>query len=579
MLHDNKIATSLWHNLKQQYKIAINATFEKQIYCRWWFVLFCFLVAGLYDVVIGRLLLGSTFLQWIQVALLALTKATILILLVGYLQRRRCHIMLWTLISTIGLVCCFCLVNTICFSLYGFGISNKLMTIIGQTNVAEVLEFLPGLWSNIVAALSSLALWLAILLIIGLIVIAPKVFRMALVRMALVISTLLGVCWMAVLIICLRAGRTDLFMSTRIAKTIVRSITERRQLNATIAQLKTFPELSKTTSHQYVANVCMIIGESASKGHLALYGYPLPTTPHMSAMNDEIFVFKDALASSTSTAYNLERILSFMPDSIFDNNWYDYPLLIDVLKAAHYKTYWISNQEKAGVWSNSSYAMISHADVIKYMGNTSSEDYLLERNDGILLPEIAQAFADSTAAKFIGVHLKGSHTIYANRYPAEYNYFSDTDILEFRSPQTWLNTKNAQTVAEYDNSIRYTDYIVSCIIDMARNSSKPSVVLYFSDHGENVYDNKNFCGRDPLFVEVPFIIYVNDPLRASNQSLVNQLGKAVSRPFSTANVIHSIMSLTGTSVSLYNPKSDVLSDSFEIRPRYVDGQSWAKDTR
>ena len=44
---------------------------------------------------------------------------------------------------------------------------------------------------------------------------------------------------------------------------------------------------------------------------------------------------------------------------------------------------------------------------------------------------------------------------------------------------------------------------------MSAVSERPAVVIYFSDHGENVYDGGDFIGRDELHVEVPFLVYPN----------------------------------------------------------------------
>ena len=133
-------------------------------------------------------------------------------------------------------------------------------------------------------------------------------------------------------------------------------------------------------------------------------------------------------------------------------------------------------------------------------------------------------------------------------------------------------------MAEYDNSILYTDFVVNEIIDKARRSDKPSLVLYFSDHGENVYFNRDFCGRDSLFVEVPFYIYANNAFHKVFPDKIKKLEDARNRHFSTANIIHTIMSLTSTMNPYYDKKLDILSDSFVTRPRKVDGRIWGKDT-
>lgn len=244
------------------------------------------------------------------------------------------------------------------------------------------------------------------------------------------------------------------------------------------------------------------------------------------------------------------------------------------MNEAGYRTYWLSNQERTGIWGNSSGAMSGNADVVKYVGGESLEDALLDRYDEALLPEVTKALADSAA--FIGVHLMGSHMEYSNRYPASADYFKGTDVIR-KMPRPWLSDSKAQTVAEYDNSIRYTDAILGQIIDRISRLSRPALFVYFSDHGENVYDSRDYRGRDNTSVMVPMVVYANYAYRRSNPDMVEALRRAVSLPVSTATVAFPLMTLTGTSYSRYISDRDFLSPDFKVRPRYVDEQVWQPD--
>lgn len=74
--------------------------------------------------------------------------------------------------------------------------------------------------------------------------------------------------------------------------------------------------------------------------------------------------------------------------------------------------------------------------------------------------------------------------------------------------------------------------------------------------------------------EVPFVIYLNKAFREANPALTARMAGVLDRPFSTASVIHSLMTLTGTSYPLYDSSRDVLSPEFTIRERYVEGEVW-----
>ena len=103
------------------------------------------------------------------------------------------------------------------------------------------------------------------------------------------------------------AGRTSILMLTRITKSIVYTVKERHQLEDMLSHVRDLPE-KDTLESQRLADVCLIIGESASREHLSIYSYPLNTSPRMQAKRDSLFIFTDAVASSTSTAQNMERL-------------------------------------------------------------------------------------------------------------------------------------------------------------------------------------------------------------------------------------------------------------------------------
>ena len=85
----------------------------------------------------------------------------------------------------------------------------------------------------------------------------------------------------------------------------------------------------------------------------------------------------------------------------------------------------------------------------------------------------------STGKRVFFLHLMGSHVNYASRYPSEFNVFTDeAEII----PKPWHTKRSAKYINNYDNSILYTDFVLSGIIDLLRTVPN-SALLYFSDHG------------------------------------------------------------------------------------------------
>lgn len=545
---------------------------------RIWAVLLIFSIMGMADLPPVKVLASSIALSRVAVGVIACMKATLMTIIGIWLFRYK-KLWLNIIAIVIAVILCFLdFLNFATYELYGFGISNKLITILAQTTTEEVSEFIPGLLSNLLSLSARLSTWIAVIAAGATIFFSGKLISYKYIRTSVYTISCIGIILTGYYLCFLPHSKFDLFVSTRTIKTIYRTYSEHRQLRTIMAKLRSFPVINETKSTHLTTNIFLIIGESASRQHLHIYGYPLPTTPEADNIKDSLFIFTDALASSTSTALNLERILSFMPDSDDSDRWYEYPLLIDLMNKAGYHTSWISNQEQTGFWSNSSAAMVSNADNIKYIGSLSSEENLIQCYDEDLLPYIYKAAQDTAKNKLICAHLKGSHVTYSKRYPQEFDKFNSNDILSIKKP-TWLSKSKAQTVAEYDNSILYTDNVVNGIIKKARELKDPSIVIYLSDHGEHVYDERDFYGRDTLYLEVPFFIYANAAFHERNAALVEKISRATDRPFSTGNLIHSLLTISGTQTPLYNGRLDVLSDTFAIRPRHTDGRLWGKDLK
>lgn len=546
--------------------------FYSRKYIIYWCVIYIFAFLGIADFGFSDLINLPSPIIWAGIFMISALKSTIWVLLLWWTRRKRwMQTCVWVLVS---LFCLLGLFNGVCYKLYGFGISNHLITVFAQTNVQEVKEFMPALVGNIVTIINNPIIWIVIIGVSVSIYLLSEYAKGYILGFLIYVCSIIGFGSVIYGFSTMSAGRTSILMLTRITKSIVYTVKERHQLEDMLSHVRDFPEKDALES-QRLADVCLIIGESASREHLSIYSYPLNTSPRMQAKRDSLFIFTDAVASSTSTAQNMERLLSFMDDRETVRAWYEFPLLIDLFKNAGYKVWWLSNQERTGMWSNSTAAMVSKSDNVIFK-HESSEDHQLIMPDETLLSDIKQGINENADCKLLGVHLMGSHTLYKSRYPDKFNYFNADSVMKhFRKP--WLNKDKAQTVAEYDNSIRYTDFVLDSVINMVSRTKRPMLMLYVSDHGENVYDDRDFLGRDEKRVNVPFIIYLNSGFRQLYPDLTATIAASTHKAISTGDIIYMLMTVTGTSYPYYDASRDVLSDRFKTRRRYVNGKPWIYD--
>lgn len=472
----------------------------------------------------------------------------------------------------IGLLILLSIINYSSLHFFGFGITRRMISIVMQTNSGETAEFLSYVGSLITDTLLSWTFWLTIAgccSIMYLIRFIPK----NILSWTVTAFSAVGFTIVLVFSITFTSGRTAHSLLLRMIKYGIETYQDLKHLNELIQDMPPLPDADTISSTHAASTVVIVIGESASRIHWSIYGYPLSTTPRISAMSDSLYIMSDVIGSSTSTSLNMENILTFRNDDTPEGNTLHYPRLIDLFNRAGYKTFWLSNQEKSGLISNLSAALVSNADEINYVGAQSSEDLLISRFDEVLLPYLQKALNDNAKYKMIFLHLHGSHVVYSSRFPSEARYFTADSIKVARSNMGYSDDE-AYTIAEYDNSIRYTDQLLGDILKEISKSLEPTVFIYFSDHGVNVYDTDKIHGRSERYVMVPAIAYLNSTYRHYNPDIAAAFERAVNLPISTASLTYPLMTLTGTTYSHYEPTRDFLSTQYLCRHRYVDGEQW-----
>ena len=543
---------------------AVGVLYDRR---RVWILLLFLSAFTILDIVALPTFHFSGLMKWALLICFDAFKATAILLIINIVAARRRWLM-WSAVALYGVVA---LINVIAYKFYGFGITRKLMVVVAQTTSGECSEFMQGLLRNMLSLLADPWTPCAVAGCIAGIYVIKFVPRKAF----FFVAASLSVAGLALyLTVCLpvNRGRTAYFMCLRIPAYLHETYMSQKNLAAQYGMKCPFPDADKTLCTRGDVNVIVVLGESASRPHHSLYGYRLETSPAMTEISDSLYVFTDALASSMLTEPNLEHILTFRPDSAADGEWYEYPAVFDLFDAAGYSTYWLSNQEHARVSGYTADVLTAAADH-KIFLRENAADALVDPYDEALIPIFRRYMSDGNGPKMLWVHLHGSHTWYRNRYPADRQVFTGRDVMRIY-PGKKLSAGDADIVADYDNSIRYTDSLLGVIRREVAAMNTPAVMLYFSDHGENVYDEDGLNGRDARFARIPFILYANKSFREKYPADATAVGRACHRPFSTADVVHIIMRLTGIKHPLYDSTRDVMSSGYVPHRRYVDGIPW-----
>ncbi|WP_172402524.1 phosphoethanolamine transferase [Helicobacter sp. 12S02634-8] len=321
-----------------------------------------------------------------------------------------------------------------------------------------------------------------------------------------------------------------------------------------------------TQNHADIPNIIIVIGESASKNFMHIYGYPLSTTPHLdqAQKNGNLFVFRDVIAPESSTSAVFQTLLNF---SDYENRqipWYRQMNLIDTMKMAGYKTFWFSNQEKISVYGNVPSALSTRADGAFW---TQIKAVVSAMPDGELVDLFQKHKQDLGKKNLIIFHLQGSHPDYKDRFPSDYQKFTPQDINTQGLHTSFKDSR--QKVADYINSITYTDAVLDEIFHLFNDSD--SIVFYLSDHAQDIFETDGSIGHrcSNYGVDIPFMIFVSDTFKKLHPQKVQAIQSALNKPFMTDDFIQSFLPLIGITTQDNISSKNIFSPHFDTHRKRI----------
>jgi len=355
---------------------------------------------------------------------------------------------------------------------------------------------------------------------------------------------------------------------------LVMGYTKYRQQMADMQQLLTQNRQVKPLQNLVTDNAAMpdtvvlVIGESTNRQRMSLYGYERPTTPNLDKLNQqgELVVFNNVVTPRPYTIEALQQVLSFA-DSKHPERFFSEPTLINMMKQAGYDITWITNQQTQTRRNTMLTTFSQMADHQVYLNNNRQQN--ANQYDGVVLPPFAEALDTNAPRKFIVVHLLGTHRAYDCRYPEDFAYFSGkTDVPD------WVSADLLDEYNSYDDAIRYNDMVVSNLISETRRAKGKSLLLYLSDHGEEVFDNPDdlFTGRNEgaptsAMYTVPFIAWGSEDFQRNRD--MTPWKAAADRPYSSANFIYAFADMVGLSFDEMDYSASLVSKAFKPSQRWI----------
>lgn len=322
-----------------------------------------------------------------------------------------------------------------------------------------------------------------------------------------------------------------------------------------------------------IPNIVIIIGESYNKYHSQLYNYNKPTTPYQKTLEDKgkIVVFQDMISPNNITSDVFKNLLS-LNDINQKEAWTDKPLFTQLFKKAGYNVIFLTNQfvksENEDFIQFCGSVFLNNPDISKSQfcrRNTKMHQY----DEGLINDYHKITKNIKNQYNLTIFHLIGQHMDYKNRYPHNFKIFTSTDYN-----RSDLSSVNKGVIADYDNATLYNDFVVNRITN--EFEEQDAVIIYFSDHGEECFDENMGVGRSHGEItkniakyefEIPFWIYTTEKFRKNHPEIYNQIVLSRNKPGSTDDIGHMLLYIGGISCPDYNERNNILSPNYNIKKR------------
>lgn len=285
------------------------------------------------------------------------------------------------------------------------------------------------------------------------------------------------------------------------------------------------------------AVVVLVIGESARRANFQLYGYNRANNPLLSKQQG-LKVFQ-AQSCATFTTAGVKAILE--PKNSGD--------LYEPLPNYAFRT------GADVVWRTTNWGEPPiHIDEYENEAKLAARYPDVNRKyDAILYAGLRERIEQSTKNKvLIVLHTSTSHgPAYATKYPKEFEVFKPVAYNVEEGEKDASKLINA-----YDNSILYTDYLLSNLIDTLRSlKGWKSSMIFISDHGESLGENNMFMHGIPMKLapkvqyEIPLLVWTSDGYRDYKTNLPEVLEQHY--------IFHSVLNLLSIQSPAYNKDFDI----------------------
>ncbi|EEU7893652.1 phosphoethanolamine--lipid A transferase, partial [Campylobacter coli] len=316
--------------------------------------------------------------------------------------------------------------------------------------------------------------------------------------------------------------------------------------------VKVKPEFKTIANDAYRENnhtkklLVLVVGETARAANYSLGGYAKNDT-NFYTKKDNVVFFDNFSSCGTATAVSLPCMFSLSKRQNYSSSEYQENVM-DILQKTGVKASWIDNNSGGckGVCDR-----------------LSDKQQLSSDWDENLLPFLKERLDSLDTQNIIVLHLQGSHgPAYYKRYPSEFKKFiptCDTNELSKCDSEALINT--------YDNTLLYTDYLLSEIIKLLKEQkSYESSLFYLSDHGESLGENGIYLHGMPYTIAPSYQTHIPVIFWSSDENLMTTAQNHKSLNLSQDNLFSTLLGYFDVKTSVYEPEYDLLNPKLKANP-------------
>ncbi|EAS64865.1 phosphoethanolamine--lipid A transferase [Photobacterium angustum] len=299
-----------------------------------------------------------------------------------------------------------------------------------------------------------------------------------------------------------------------------------------------------------------VLGETARTQNYQTNGYGRETNPYTNML--DVISFKDVSSCGTATAVSVPCMFSQLPHRDFDRSKADnQDNAIDIMQRAGIDFLWKENDGgDKGVAHKINKIEIDRKQENEFCNGETCYDIAL-------LDKLDDQIADMKGNRVVALHLIGSHgPTYFQRYPKDKAFFQpDCSRADIE------NCSVDQIVNSYDNTIRYTDFVLAQTIAKLKTLEYKynTAMIYVSDHGESLGENGLFLhgmpyGLAPDFQKrVPMMLWMSPGFKQAKHINTDCLAQEAQQTatHSHDNIFHSLLGIMDVQTNAYDGKLDI----------------------